>query len=298
MKSAALISFALHVALLFFLSMNLSNPFKKMEKDNNTMVIDFVRIDTKTAAPKLAPDPTPKEEKKETKKKDEPQKEESVPKKEEPKPAQEAKPKEPEVKKPEPKKPEPKKEDAIPDPTKKVTQKKTEPKKKEEPVKPKETKKPTHDQSKKEVKKTPEKAQVNLKKKEKSSKALDDLLKENDKPSAEEGARANEVSDVVTASQIDAIRSTIRKCWFIPAGLRNMKDLSVDVQMEIAEDGTVTRAEVVDKGRMQSDSNYRTAAEAARRAVLDPACNPLPLPAGKHHLWKDLEMTFNPKDMF
>ena len=47
-----------------------------------------------------------------------------------------------------------------------------------------------------------------------------------------------------------------------------------------------------------SDPDFRIAAENAHRAVLDPKCNPLPLPKEKFDEWKDLELSFNPKDMF
>jgi len=47
-----------------------------------------------------------------------------------------------------------------------------------------------------------------------------------------------------------------------------------------------------------SDPDFRTAAENAYRAVLDPNCNPLPLPKERYDEWKDLELSFNPKEMF
>jgi hypothetical protein len=127
---------------------------------------------------------------------------------------------------------------------------------------------------------------------------LDSLLKEVDSSSSEEGSPAENVGEVITATQIDAIRQKIRKCWLVPAGLKGAKDMIVDIKMEIAKDGTVVKAEVVDTGRMAQDTAFRTAAENARRAVLDPQCNPLPLPADKYEQWKDLETSFNPKDMF
>ena len=49
---------------------------------------------------------------------------------------------------------------------------------------------------------------------------------------------------------------------------------------------------------MTFDPDFRIAAENAHGAVLDPKCNPLPLPKEKFDEWKDLELTFNPKDMF
>ena len=68
--------------------------------------------------------------------------------------------------------------------------------------------------------------------------------------------------------------------------------------MELDPNGNVTKAEIVDSNRMASDPDFRTAAENAYRAVLDPNCNPLPLPKERYDEWKDLELSFNPKEMF
>lgn len=112
-----------------------------------------------------------------------------------------------------------------------------------------------------------------------------------------DGINAEEIGDTLTATQIDLIRQTIRKCWHFPAGLKDADTLVVDIQMELDPNGYVKKAKIVDQKRMQSDSAFRTAAENAYRAVLDPECNPLPLPKEKYEEWKDLELSFNPKDL-
>ena len=112
------------------------------------------------------------------------------------------------------------------------------------------------------------------------------------------GIKAEEVGEVLTATQIDLIRQTIRKCWHFPAGLKNAEDLVVDIEMELDPEGNVKTAKIVDMDRMNTDPDFRTAAENAHRAVLDPECNPLPLPKEKYEEWKNLELSFNPKDMF
>jgi outer membrane biosynthesis protein TonB len=114
---------------------------------------------------------------------------------------------------------------------------------------------------------------------------------------ANSGITAEEVGDVLTTTQIDLVRQKISKCWHFPAGLKNAEDLIVDIRMQLARDGSVKQAEIINKARMKTDSNFRTAAENAYRAVLDPNCNPLPLPPDKYEEWKDLELSFNPKEM-
>ncbi|MDR1233723.1 MAG: cell envelope integrity protein TolA [Holosporales bacterium] len=112
------------------------------------------------------------------------------------------------------------------------------------------------------------------------------------------GINAEEVGETLTATQIDLVRQTIRKCWHFPAGLKDAESLVVDIKMELDPKGNVKKAEIIDKARMSKDPNFRIAAENARRAVLDPACNPLPFPKNKYEEWKDLELSFNPKEMF
>jgi hypothetical protein len=143
--------------------------------------------------------------------------------------------------------------------------------------------------------KAPKKRNSNAKKKSFDS-ILNDAVATGE--SENEGIKAESEGAVLTATQIDLVRQTIRKCWHFPAGLKNAEELSVDIKMELAEDGTVKKAEIVDEKRMNSDPNFKIAAENAKRAVLDPECNPLPLPKEKYKEWKDLELTFNPKDMF
>lgn len=153
-----------------------------------------------------------------------------------------------------------------------------------------------------------EKAVVNLRKNKKkrntdptvAKKSFDSMLNgaiaKGDNENA--GMKAEEVGAVLTATQVDLIRQTIRKCWHFPAGLKNAEDLVVDIKMELNPEGNVVNADIINKERMQSDPDFRIAAENAYRAVLDPNCNPLPLPKERYEEWKDLELSFNPKDMF
>lgn len=193
--------------------------------------------------------------------------------------------------------------------------KKVEPEKKVEPKKPAEPKKevkkdPKKDKGKKEVKNT--KAVVNLKPKKSAPKPLstakeksvddlvdsliDDTINESS-DAGRRGAPAQAVGSVITGTDIDAIRQKIAKCWLIPAGVEGAKDLAVDIRMDLAKDGTVTKAEIMNKERM-ADPTFRAAAESAQRAALDPACQPLPLSPEKCEKWKQLTFRFNPRDMY
>ena len=100
----------------------------------------------------------------------------------------------------------------------------------------------------------------------------------------------------ITASEVDLVRQQIARCWNVPAGARDAKDLVVEVRVAVDPDGTVRQATIVDQGRL-SDPFYRAAAESARRAFFNPLCRPLHLPADKYAIWKDLVVDFSPKDI-
>lgn len=101
----------------------------------------------------------------------------------------------------------------------------------------------------------------------------------------------------LTASELDLIRQQIARCWNVPAGARDAKDLVVEIRVVVDRDGTVQQATIVDPGRLGSDPSFRAAAESARRAFFNPHCRPLHLPAEKYAIWKDLVVDFSPKDI-
>jgi outer membrane biosynthesis protein TonB len=100
----------------------------------------------------------------------------------------------------------------------------------------------------------------------------------------------------ITASEVDLVRQQIARCWNVPAGARDAKDLVVEVRVAVDPDGTVRQATIIDQGRL-GDPFYRAAAESARRAFFNPLCRPLHLPPDKYAIWKDLVVDFSPKDI-
>ena len=102
----------------------------------------------------------------------------------------------------------------------------------------------------------------------------------------------------VTISEIDAVRRQIMRCWNVPAGSKDAKDIKIEIFVEMNSDGTVRKAKILDAKRLLSDAFFRTAAESARRAVLNPRCSPLKLPLEKYERWRTITLNFNPRDMF
>ena len=102
----------------------------------------------------------------------------------------------------------------------------------------------------------------------------------------------------LTISEIDAVRRQIARCWNVPAGAKDAKDLVIDIRVEMNPDATVRLARIQDTTRLGSDPFFRAAAESALRAVLNPRCSPFKLPPDKFDHWKTMTLSFNPREMF
>jgi len=115
-------------------------------------------------------------------------------------------------------------------------------------------------------------------------------------PAASAAPGASSLSEQLTLSEKDAIRQQIQRCWNVPAGARDAQNLKVRVRIALNQDGSLRgQPELLDMARM-SDSFYRAAAESAVRAVL--RCSPLQdLPQKKYESWRDIELTFDPKEI-
>ena len=109
------------------------------------------------------------------------------------------------------------------------------------------------------------------------------------------GAKKTTGGTKLSASEMDALRQQIQKCWNPPFGVDDAGDLKVTIKMRLTPDGEIDgRPEVVSGG---SNSGIgRAAAESARRAVM--ICAPYALPADKYDDWQDVVVNFDPRDLF
>ena len=101
----------------------------------------------------------------------------------------------------------------------------------------------------------------------------------------------------LTTSEIDLVREQISRCWNVPAGAKDARDLVVEIRVAVDPGGMVQQAMIVDQTRANADPFFRAAAESARRAFFNPLCRPLRLPAEKYAIWKDLVVNFSPRDL-
>ena len=106
------------------------------------------------------------------------------------------------------------------------------------------------------------------------------------------------LTQAISASDLDAIRRQIEACWNLPAGARDAQNMIVGVRTLMNPDGRVRSASIVDTARAASDPFYRSMAESARRAVLNPRCQPLRLPPEKYDEWRVMFLNFDPRGMF
>lgn len=100
----------------------------------------------------------------------------------------------------------------------------------------------------------------------------------------------------LTASEIDLVREQIEQCWNVPAGARDAQDLRPEFRVTMNEDGTVRGVELLNTDQL-SNSFFQAAADSARRALLNPRCQPLKLPPDKFDQWSTFTITFDPKDV-
>jgi outer membrane biosynthesis protein TonB len=114
-------------------------------------------------------------------------------------------------------------------------------------------------------------------------------------PQPQAAQQASLSSQPMSISEIDAIRRHIEGCWNVPAGARDAESLIVELRVAMNSDGNVRSVEILDSAGRMGDSFYRTAAESARRAVLQ--CQPLPVPPKKYDVWREIYLTFDPSQM-
>jgi outer membrane biosynthesis protein TonB len=103
------------------------------------------------------------------------------------------------------------------------------------------------------------------------------------------------LNERLTMSELDAIRQQIERNWSIPAGAKDAANLIVRIHIALNPDGTLRGTpQILDQSRMGEDY-FRIAAESAVRAIYK--SEPLKLPADKYEAWRDVTLTFNPREM-
>jgi colicin import membrane protein len=99
----------------------------------------------------------------------------------------------------------------------------------------------------------------------------------------------------LSQTEIDALRARLRECWNPPVGAADAARLSVIFRVLFRRDGSLAAAPVLVQG--PASEQGPVLAETARRALLQ--CQPYKMLKPEHYeMWKDMEITFDPRDMF
>jgi hypothetical protein len=99
----------------------------------------------------------------------------------------------------------------------------------------------------------------------------------------------------LSAGEKAGLADKISECWSVDGGGLGVRDVVVSLRVEVDAGGVVRN--VRSDGPPPSDPRARSVYEAARRALLDPKCNPLPLPRERLAALRDTVFRFNPRDL-
>ena len=275
-KKALIISVALHLVVFLLIIFGLPH-FKTEPIISEPVPIELIsnigELTTTNKPPVEAP--KPKEEKPpEPPKKTEEQKKPPVPKKSEPEPPPEETLKEPPKEKP---------VEKLEDKAEKIVEKKPEPKK--EKPKPKKTEQNDFDSLLKDLA-PPEKQQPD------TAEIADKMTEPTPTPNV------SRFSNVLSMSEMDALRQQLSQCWSVMAGAANAADQVIEIAVEVNMDRTVATAKITDQGKYHSNPFFRAAADSAMRALQNPLCTPLNVPPDKYDQWRKMTIVFDPKEMF
>jgi hypothetical protein len=92
----------------------------------------------------------------------------------------------------------------------------------------------------------------------------------------------------------DFIRAQVERRWSLDLATLGGANYSVLIRVEMTSAGAVTKAEIADTTRFNSDKTYRAIALSARNAVL--LSSPFALPAGPYSEVMDFTLSLNTKE--
>ena len=104
------------------------------------------------------------------------------------------------------------------------------------------------------------------------------------------------LSSQISSSDEDAIRAVVDPCFFPNKAAAGADTLHARIQYQLAPDGSVLGATVLDAEGGANHDVQQAFADAALRAALNSECSKLPIPSGKYDQLKDLIINFSIKD--
>ncbi len=120
-------------------------------------------------------------------------------------------------------------------------------------------------------------------------KAIGDTISETAALGAPKGTAAQ-----LSQSELDALRARLAQLWNPPVGAQNPEEIIVTIRIRLNPDGTLAEPpRVTSSGRSRL---YEVSRERAAIAVIRGAPFTMLRPE-TYELWKDIEVTFDPRDM-
>jgi len=98
----------------------------------------------------------------------------------------------------------------------------------------------------------------------------------------------------MSVNEIDALRAKIAQCWNPPPGGLGADSIIVKLRLQLNQDGSLIGYPTV--ANWGGSPFFQAAADSAVRAVFQ--CQPYDLPAGKYAVWRDMILTFDPRQMY
>lgn len=111
-----------------------------------------------------------------------------------------------------------------------------------------------------------------------------------------ENMEEKRLGDKLTLSEEDAIKRQFYRCWIVPAGAKNLKDLVVSIKISLNQEGEVISSKLINA--RNKDPFFRAASESAIRAVNHPECKKLKVPKKKYEIWNEIILDFDPSQNF
>ena len=106
--------------------------------------------------------------------------------------------------------------------------------------------------------------------------------------------QSNGTQMTMSVNEIDALRARIAQCWSPPPGGLGADAIIVKLRLRLNEDGSlIGYPSIANSG---SSPFFQAAADSAVRAVFQ--CQPYALPSEKYEVWRDMILTFDPRQMY
>lgn len=101
----------------------------------------------------------------------------------------------------------------------------------------------------------------------------------------------------LSSSETNSLKLAVQNCWVVDVGSQ-ASNVTVIVGMDMEPDGRVVAGSLRLAGSSGGEGRaVETAFQSARRAILRCQKDGYDLPSEKYEQWRQIEMTFNPKDM-